>query len=74
MKEKKSKKESNITKNVVNKTDKELENEAIHEENISIAVLVLIIAICFLVGVGLGYVLYKLAINSSSLIIMRYLL
>ena len=73
MKEKNSKKVKNISKNVVNKTDKELENEAIMEENFSIALLVLIIGLCFLVGVGLGYALYRLAINSSSIIIMRHL-
>ena len=56
------------------KSDKELEKEAIVEENMSILVIVLIVLICFVVGISLGIGLYKLAINSSSAVIINKLL
>ena len=70
MNEKKNKK-FNINNNVVNKTDSELEREAIQEENISIFMIFLIIGICSLVGISLGYFLFKIAINSSNAMILR---
>lgn len=44
------------------KADKELEQT----DNLSIAAMILIIVICFVVGIGLGYILYNLAISNSS--------
>lgn len=44
------------------KVDKELEQS----DNISIAAMIFIIVICFVVGIGLGYILYNLAISNSS--------
>ncbi len=61
----------NADKNILNKTDKELEKEALQEENISIAMIVLIIGLCFVVGISLGYILYRIAINSSSVLIVN---
>lgn len=61
----------NADKNILNKTDKELEKEALQEENISIAMIVLIIGLCFVVGISLGYILYRIAINSSSVLIFN---
>ena len=74
MNEKKVKgKKININKNVVNKTDEELERDAIQEENFSILMIIIIIFLCFVVGVSLGYILYRIAINSSSAIILSCL-
>ena len=64
-------KKNNADKNILNKTDKELEKEALQEENISIAMIVLIILLCFVVGISLGYILYRIAINSSSVLIVN---
>lgn len=61
----------NADKNILNKTDKELEKEALQEENISIAMIALIIGLCFAVGISLGYILYRIAINSSSVLIVN---
>ncbi len=61
----------NADKNILNKTDKELEKEALQEENISIAMIALIIGLCFVVGISLGYILYRIAINSSSILIVN---
>lgn len=63
-------KKINTNKNVVNKTDKELEKEALQEESISIAMIILIVGLCFVVGISLGYILYRIAINSSSALII----
>ena len=64
-------KKNNADKNILNKTDIELEKEALQEENISIAMIVLIIGLCFVVGISLGYILYRIAINSSSVLIVN---
>lgn len=48
------------------KTEKELEQEAIIEEEMSILSMILIVAFCVIVGVIVGYILYKVAINSSG--------
>ena len=57
--------------------DKEeaIEDEKIeNEETISIAVVLVILFVCFLVGILLGYLLYHIAINSSnSLLIIQNL-
>ena len=64
-------KKNNADKNILNKTDIELEKEALQEDNISIAMIVLIIGLCFVVGISLGYILYRIAINSSSVLIVN---
>lgn len=51
-----------------------LDKEAEQEESISIFVIVLILAICFIVGISLGYLLYKIAIDSSAVVMVRNLL
>lgn len=47
-------------------TDNELENE----ETMSIAVILLILIVCFVVGIVLGYLLYHIAINSSNVLLI----
>ncbi len=61
----KGKKVRKINKNVVDKSDKQLEKEAEYVESVSIFMVLLIVGICSLVGIGLGYALFKIAINSS---------
>lgn len=56
------------------RTDKELEREAVQEENISILAIVLIVILFCIIGVCIGMVLYKVAINSSNaMIVNRFL-
>ncbi len=58
-----------IRKKDLEKSDKEIEKEALEEDNFSILMLALIIGLCFFIGIGLGFALYKLAINSSVAVI-----
>ena len=44
------------------KADREIEQS----DNISVVMMVLIIIICFIVGIALGYVLYNISIASSN--------
>lgn len=46
--------------------DEKIENE----ETLSVAVVVVILLICFLVGILLGYLLYHIAINSSNALLI----
>lgn len=50
-----------LTKAEEKKIDKEIERS----DNMSIVVIVFILAICFVVGIALGYFLYKIAINGA---------
>ena len=54
-----------------NLTFQKLEDEAIKQEELSIGVIALILFVCLVVGIGCGYLLYRLAINSSATIIFR---
>lgn len=49
------------------KSDRELEKEAIEEENISIIAIIIIVVLCFVIGILLGWGLYKVAINNSNI-------
>jgi len=51
--------------------DKEIEGE----DNLSIGLIVVILVVCFVVGIAVGYILYRLAIDSSNVLIaLRYFL
>ena len=50
------------------KVDK-IEQEAIQDENISILFIIVILVLCFIAGISLGYCLYKLALNSAIIMI-----
>lgn len=50
-----------LTKAEEKKMDKEIEVS----DNMSMGVIVLILVICFVVGIALGYFLYKIAINGA---------
>lgn len=57
------------------KEEKELDKAIENEDNLSITVMIIILILCFIVGIFLGYVLYRIAINSSNvMMIVRYFL
>lgn len=55
----------------IKKRDKILEEEALREEEVSIFIALGLTALFIVVGIFLGYFLYKLALNSSGFI-MNY--
>lgn len=57
-----------VNEQKVDKTEEKIDREIESEDNLSIAVMIAILVGCFVVGTILGYVLYRLAINSSAFI------
>ena len=53
----------------VESTDK-LNKKIEAEDSLSIGVMVLILVLCLVVGIVLGYLLYRLAINSSAVVLI----
>ena len=54
--------------------EQELDREIEQEDNFSIVLMILILVVCFVVGITLGYILYRIAINSSNvMLIVKYL-
>ena len=45
--------------------EKKLDKEIEKEDNLSVMVMVIILALCFVVGISLGYLLYRIAINGA---------
>lgn len=63
--------DSNLSDEIEKKIDKEIE----HENDLSITVIISILVLCFFVGISLGYMLYRIAINSSNaMMIIKYFL
>ena len=60
---------------VIDEREKVTDNELENEETMSIAVILFILIVCFVVGIVLGYLLYHIAINSSNvlLIVQKFL-
>ncbi len=58
---------------VKRKSDKELDYDAMIEENVSIFATIGLALLFILIGIGLGYLLYKLALNSSAVIVISNL-
>ena len=50
------------------KLDRQLEND----DNMSFAVIILILIVCFVVGIFVGYLLYRVAINNSNTMFIVY--
>ena len=50
------------------KLDKELETE----DNMSFAAIILILVVCFAIGIVVGYLLYRLAIDNSNTLMSIY--
>lgn len=55
------------------KEEEKIDHQMEKEENISIAVMLIILVFCFIIGMSLGYMLYRIAINSSAMFIVRSL-
>ena len=49
------------------KSDKQMEHEAMVEENVSIFVVGVIVILCLFVGISVGVYLYDMALNNSAL-------
>ena len=47
--------------------EEELDREILAEDNLSIGLMILILVGCLVLGITLGYILYRLAMNSSAL-------
>ena len=64
-----------IKKKVIDEKEKVTDNELENEETMSIAVIIFILIVCFVIGIVLGYLLYHIAINSSNalLIVQKFL-
>lgn len=64
-----------IKEKVINEREKVTDNELENEETMSIAVILFILIVCFVIGIVLGYLLYHIAINSSNalLIVQKFL-
>jgi len=45
--------------------EKKLDNEIERDDNMSIVVMILILVFCFVVGISLGYLLYRIAITGG---------
>ena len=48
----------------VDEIDKEIEND----DNMSLALIFFIVVMCFIVGIVVGYIIYRLAINTSNVL------
>lgn len=59
-----------IKEKVIDEEEKVTDNALETEETMSIAVILLILFLCFIVGVVLGYLLYHIAINSSNALLI----
>lgn len=62
---KKKVKSRKIHMSLSNAEEKKLDREIEKEDNFSVALMVTILGLCFIVGITLGYVLYKIAINGA---------
>lgn len=54
-----------ISMSLTKKEENELDNYIEKSDNISIVVIVAILIVCFIVGISLGYILYRIAINGA---------
>lgn len=45
--------------------EEKLDKEIAKEDNVSVLVMVIILTLCFVVGISLGYILYRIAITGS---------
>lgn len=54
-----------------NREEQELDREVENCDTFSVSIMILILIICFVVGILLGYLLYRLAIDSSAVIMIK---
>ncbi len=53
-----------------NRDEQKLDQEVENGDNFSVSVMILILVVCFVVGIVLGYLLYRLAIDSSAIVMI----
>lgn len=58
-------KSKKISMSLTKKEEKDLDNYIEKSDNISIVVIAAILIVCFIVGISLGYILYRISINGS---------
>ena len=54
---------------VSDEEERELDRQVEASDNFSMGLIILLLIVCFVVGIGFGYLLYRLAINSSAVIV-----
>lgn len=67
---KKSLKGKRIKASNLNLEEKKMDKEYEKEDNLSVTMMVLILVACFVVGGILGYMLYRIAMNSSNALLI----
>ena len=74
-KENKEDKSKKIKMSFTKKEEQILDKKIELEDNISIVAMIGILIFCFVIGISLGYILYRIAINSSNaMVLIRYFL
>ena len=67
--------DKNISFDVDSSVEEEkLDREKLAEDNLSVGLMIVILIGCMILAVSLGYILYRLAMNSSALIFVNPLL
>ena len=55
----------------VKKKEREIDHEALMEEEFSIVAIIFFVFLFVFIGINLGYILYKLSLNSSGVIMFN---
>lgn len=58
-----------VKKKVRRRTDKQMEHDALVEENVSIFMVGLVVILCLVVGISVGVYLYDMALNNSAVVL-----
>ena len=58
-----------VKKKVRRRTDKQMEHDALVEENVSIFMVGLVVILCLVVGISIGVYLYDMALNNSAVVL-----
>ena len=66
-------KSKHIDSDLTDEQEDRLDMEIEHKDDLSITLMICILVLCFFVGISLGYMLYRIAINSSNvMMLVRY--
>lgn len=64
-----------IKMSFIDKEEEKMDKQIELEDNFSMAAMIGILVVCFIVGISLGYILYRIAINSSNaMMLIHYFL
>lgn len=64
-------KNKKIKMSFTSKEEQQIDYQMETDDNVSIALIMIILVFCFIIGISLGYMLYRIAINSSVMFIVR---